>query len=79
MGDLFALAVEAHGGMQRRDELKTLRTELSVAGSMWSVEQQQSSLLTGKIFEIETHTERLTITPSQGPNVQSFRPRPTRA
>jgi hypothetical protein len=40
MGDLLALAVVAHGGMQRWDEFKTLRTVLSVAGSLWSVEQQ---------------------------------------
>ena len=40
MGDLLALAIVAHGGMQRWDEFKTLRTVLSVAGSLWSVEQQ---------------------------------------
>jgi hypothetical protein len=70
MGDLLALAVEAHRGMQRRDEFKTLRTELSVAGSTWRVEQQWG-LLTGKIFEIETHAERLTITPFTRPERRS--------
>jgi hypothetical protein len=70
MGDLLALAVEAHGGMQRRDEFKTLRTELFVAGSICSVEQQ-SGLLTGKIFEIETNAERLTITPFTRPERRS--------
>jgi hypothetical protein len=48
MGDLLALAVVAHGGMQRWDEFKTLRTVLSVAGSL---------LLTGKIFEIKTRDD----------------------
>ena len=42
MGDLLALAVVAHGGMQRRDELKTLRTELSVAGSMCGASSSSS-------------------------------------
>jgi hypothetical protein len=65
MNDLLALAVEAHGGMQRWDEFKTLRTELSVAGAIWSI-KQQPGLLTDKIFEIETHAERLTITPFTG-------------
>jgi hypothetical protein len=62
MSDLLALAVESHGGMQRWDEFKTLRTELSVAGAIWSI-KQQAGLLADKIFEIETHAERLTITP----------------
>ena len=48
MGDLLALAAVAHGGMQRWDEFTTLRTVLSVAGSL---------LLTGKIFEIKTRDD----------------------
>jgi hypothetical protein len=70
MSDLLALAVEAHGGMQRWDEFKALRTELSVAGAIWSI-KQQPGLLTDKIFEIETHAERLTITPFTGPDRRS--------
>lgn len=70
MSDLLALAVEAHGGMQRWDEFKTLRTELSVAGAIWSI-KQQPGLLADKIFEIETHAERLTITPFTGPDRRS--------
>jgi len=57
MSDLLAFAVEAHGGLPRWDEFKTLRTELSVAGAIWSI-KQQPGLLADKIFEIETHTER---------------------
>jgi N-ethylmaleimide reductase len=77
MSDLLSLAVEAHGGMQRWDEFKTLRTELSVAGAIWSI-KQQPGLLTDKIFEIETHAERLTITPFTRPVRRSvFVPDPT--
>jgi hypothetical protein len=62
MNDLLALAVEAHGGLRRWNEFKNLRAELSVDGAIWHV-KQQPGLLTDKVFEIDTHTERLTITP----------------
>ena len=70
MDDLLGFAVEAHGGMRRWDEFKTLRTELSVAGAIWSI-KQQPGLLTDKIFEIETHAEYLTVTPFTGPDRRS--------
>ena len=79
MGDLFALAVEAHGGMQRRDELKTLRTELSVAGSMWSVEQQQSSCSRARSSRSRRIPNGLPSRLHKVRTSQSFRPRPTRA
>lgn len=62
LNDLLALAVEAHGGLLRWNEFKTLKAELSVGGAIWHV-KQQPGLLTDKIFEIDTHAERLTITP----------------
>jgi hypothetical protein len=67
MNDLLAIAVEAHGGLQRWNEFATLTAELSVGGAIWQV-KQQPGLLTDKIFEIETHTERLTITPFTAPD-----------
>ena len=70
MDDLLALAVEAHGGLDRWDEFKTLKAELSVDGAIWHV-KQQPGLLADKIFEIETHTERLTITPFTAPDRRS--------
>ena len=79
MSDLLALAVEAHGGLKRWDEFKTLRTELSVDGAIWHI-KQQAGLLDDKIFEIETHVEHLTITPFTGPDRRSvFVPDRTRA
>src|ERR1700690_2644910 len=70
MNDLLALAVEAHGGLYRWDEFKTLKAELSVAGAIWHV-KKQPGLLADKVFEIETHTERLTITPFTAPDRRS--------
>ena len=62
MNDLLAFAVQAHGGLDRWNTFKTLRAELSVGGAIWQI-KQQPGLLTDKVFEIETHRERLTITP----------------
>jgi hypothetical protein len=62
MNDLLALALDAHGGLNRWNEFKTLKAELSVGGAIWYV-KQQPGLLTDKVFEIDTHLERLTITP----------------
>jgi hypothetical protein len=70
MNDLLALAVEAHGGLARWDEFKTLKTELSVDGAIWRI-KQQPGLLADKIFEIDTHAERLTITPFTAPDRRS--------
>jgi len=70
MNDLLAFAVKAHGGLQRWNEFKTLRAELSVDGAIWHV-KQQPGLLTDKVFEIDTHVERLTITPFTAPNRRS--------
>ena len=70
MSDLLAFALEAHGGLPRWDEFKTLRAELSVDGAIWRI-KQQPGLLTDKILEIETHNERLTTTPFTAPDRRS--------
>jgi len=68
--DLLALAVEAHGGLHRWNDFKTLKAELSIDGAIWHV-KQQPGLLANKIFEIDTHTQRLTITPFTTPDRRS--------
>jgi hypothetical protein len=60
--DLLAVALEAHGGLERWNEFKTLKAELSVDGAIWHVKQQHGPLA-DKVFEIDTHAQRLTITP----------------
>jgi hypothetical protein len=39
MSDLLAFALEAHGGLPRWDEFKTLSAELSVDGAIWRIKQ----------------------------------------
>jgi hypothetical protein len=67
MNDLLAFAVDAHGGLGRWNAFSKLRAELSVGGAIWQL-KQQAGLLTDKIFEIDTHAERLSITPFTAPN-----------
>lgn len=70
MNDLLALAINAHGGLERWNGFTALKAALSVDGAIWHL-KQQPGLLTDKIFEIQTHTEQLTITPFSMPGVRS--------
>src|ERR1700733_10233355 len=70
MSDLLDMAVHAHGGLQRWNEFTTLKAELSVDGAIWHA-KQQPGLLADKMFEIDTHKERLTITPFTAPDRRS--------
>jgi hypothetical protein len=70
MNDLLDMAVNAHGGLQRWNEFTSLRSELSVDGAIWHI-KQQPGLLADKIFEIDTHNQRLTITPFTGTDRRS--------
>jgi hypothetical protein len=70
MNDLLGFAIQAHGGTQRWDEFKTLKAELSVDGAIWRI-KQLPGLLAEKIFEINTHAERVTITPFTAPDRHS--------
>jgi len=70
MNDLLALAIDAHGGLERWNGFTELKAALSVDGAIWHL-KQQPGLLTDKIFEIKTHTEQLTITPFTVPGMRS--------
>jgi hypothetical protein len=71
MNDLLAFAIHAHGGLKRWNEFGTLKAEVWVGGAIWHV-KQQPGLLSDKVFEIDTHTERLTITPFTAPDRRSI-------
>jgi hypothetical protein len=70
MNDLLAFALDAHGGLGRWDAFSKLRAEVSVDGAIWHL-KQQPGLLTDKIFEIDTHAERLSIRPFGGAKSRS--------
>jgi hypothetical protein len=62
MNDLLALAVDAHGGLERWNAFTKLRAEVSIDGAIWQV-KQQPGLLLDKVFEVCTHEESLTVSP----------------
>ena len=70
MTDLLDFALEANGGLDRWNSFTRLRAELDVGGAIWAV-KQQPGLLHDKVFELETHRERLTITPFTTPDRRS--------
>lgn len=71
MNDLLAFALEAHGGLRRWDAFSKLRAEVSLDGAIWHL-KQQAGLLRDKVFEIDTHAERLSITPFGAANRRSM-------
>lgn len=66
MDDLLKLAIEAHGGMRRWEQLSRFRVAASVTGAIWAL-KGQPGLLDGVVLAGETRDQRLTITPFPRP------------
>jgi hypothetical protein len=62
MNDLLAFTIDSHGGIDRWSAFTKLKAEVSIDGAIWYL-KQQPGLLTNKVIELDTHIERLTITP----------------
>jgi len=58
INDLLQLAVDAHGGLARRNRLKTVKANVSVTGAIWQVKGKGDALKDISI-ETELHKERL--------------------
>lgn len=65
MNDLLAFAIEAHGGLERWNTFTGLSTQVSIDGAIWHLKQQPGQLF-DKTFKIDTHSQRLSITPFAG-------------
>ena len=59
MNDLLQLAVDAHGGLSRWNQLKTVRASLSITGAIWHL-KGKPDVLKDVSIEAELHQERLT-------------------
>lgn len=66
MNDLLKLAVNAHGGMPRWEQLSRFRAGASITGAIWAM-KGKPGLLDGVVLEGETRDQRLTITPFPRP------------
>jgi hypothetical protein len=58
MNDLLKLAVEAHGGLKRWHEIKTITVEASITGAIWFV-KGQGDYLKNIVMTAETKQERM--------------------
>ena len=58
MTDLLALAVEAHGGLERWNTVKSIDVELSITGPIWQVKGRPDVLRT-IAMRVEVEQERV--------------------
>src|SRR5262245_49998734 len=66
MNDLLTLAVGAHGGRRRWDEVAHFRAAASITGAIWDL-KGKPGLLHEVVLEGETRDQRLKITPFPWP------------
>ena len=60
MSDLLALAVSAHGGLERWNSVRTLEARMSVGGGIFAA-KQNPGLQNNVTYKVFTREERLTI------------------
>ena len=59
MNDLLQVAIDAHGGLSRWNQLKRVNASLSITGAIWQV-KGKPDILKDVSIEAELHKERLT-------------------
>ena len=60
MGELLDLAVKAHGGLARWDEVNTIKVAASITGAIWYV-KGKPDFLKNVVITAETRQERVTL------------------
>lgn len=58
MNDLLSLAVQAHGGLARWNELKTMTASMSITGAIWQM-KGRPDVLKDIVAELSLHEERV--------------------
>lgn len=58
MNDLLALAVNAHGGLKRWNEISTIRAAANITGAIWFV-KGQGDYLKDIVMTVDTRKERM--------------------
>jgi len=66
VNDLLELAVEAHGGMRRWEQISRFRAAASITGAIWAL-KGKPGLLADVVLDGETRDQRLRITPFPRP------------
>ena len=65
MSDLLALALKAHGGLQRWDELTSATGRFAIGGAIWGF-KGVSGVLADITVDLELRSERVTLNPVGG-------------
>jgi hypothetical protein len=60
MNDLLNSAVEAHGGLERWNEVKAIKVEASITGAIWYV-KGKADFLKSVLLTIDTQNEHVTV------------------
>ena len=60
MTKLLDLAVQAHGGLERWRQIRSIRVSASITGAIWFV-KGQGDALKNVVLTVDTRTERLTV------------------
>ncbi len=71
MSDLLKLAIDAHGGIDRWNELQSFEADLSITGAIWYLKQKPDVFKAVTIRAL-THEQRVTLTPVGGEGRRSF-------
>jgi hypothetical protein len=65
VNELLKLAIEAHGGARRWEQIERFRVAASITGAIWTL-KGQPGLLDGVVLSGETRDQRLIISPFPG-------------
>jgi hypothetical protein len=70
MSDLLTLAVEAHGGIDRWNQLTSVEGRFAIAGAIWDF-KGVPGVLADITVALDLHTERVTLDPVAGPGTHT--------
>lgn len=71
MSDLLALAVDAHGGLERWNELTSVTGRFVIGGAIWGFKGVPGALADITV-DLDLHAERVTIDPVGGTGTHTF-------
>jgi hypothetical protein len=66
VNDLLTAAIDAHGGLDRWNTLRTLRVGMSVTGAIWAI-KGKPDVFADVTLTVDLHTQRLTVESASWP------------
>lgn len=70
MSDLLALAIDAHGGLRRWDQLTSVEGRFAIGGAIWGF-KSVPGVLADITVALDLHTERVTLAPVAGADLHT--------